>query len=136
MYNKRDMSAGSDDDEVPSTRAKRLNQNSFLKRSLKTLKLRQLLRDIAEARKLGVDLFTLSLDEFYARLEEARRQYRQHVNAGQRASTFLYDNGEDSEAGLDELTRKVLRDHDRHRKRRRSRSAKASPKRRRSAKKK
>ena len=96
---KRSMSAGSDeDDEVSSKRAKRLNQNSFLKRSLKTLKLRQLLRDITEARKLGVDLFTLSLDEFHARLEDARRQYRQHVNAGQRAGTFLYDNGEDSQA--------------------------------------
>ncbi len=48
-------------------------------------------------RKLGVDLFTLSLDEFYARLEEARRQYRQHVNAGRRADTFAYDNMEDSQ---------------------------------------
>ncbi len=132
MYYKKEMSAGSDD-EVPPKSSK--SQNSFLKRSLRTIKLRQLLRDIEEARTLGVDLFTLSLGEFYARLAEARRQIRQHMNSGQGADTFAYDMMEDTqnpwdESGLDDLKRKVLRDHDRHKKRRRSASRKASKSRR------
>ena len=130
MYNKTEMSAGY---EPPPKSSK--SQDSFLKRSLRTIKLRQLLHDIEEARTLGVDLFTLSLGEFYARLQEARRQLRQHMNSGQRADTFAYDNMEDAqnpwdESGLDELKRKVLRDHDRHKKRRRSASRKASKSRR------
>ena len=130
MYYKTEMSAGS---EAPPKSSK--SQDSFLKRSLRTIKLRQLLHDIEEPRTLGVDLFALSLGEFYARLAEARRQFRQHMNSGQRADTFAYDNMEDAqnpwdESGLDELKRKVLRDHDRHKKRRRSASRKASKSRR------
>ena len=133
MYNKTEMSAGSNDEAPPKSSK---SQDSFLKRSLRTIKLRQVLRDIEEARTLGVDLFTLSLGEFYARLAEVRRQLRQHMNSGQGADTFAYDNMEDaqirwaSEPGLDELKRKVLRDHDRHKKRRRSASRKASKSRR------
>ena len=132
MYNKTEMSAGSNDEAPPKSSK---SPNSFLKRSLRTIKLRQVLRDIEEARALGVDLFTLSLGEFYARLAEARRQLRQHMNSGQGADTFAYDMMEDTqnpwdESGLDELKRKVLRDHDRHKKRRRSASRKASKSRR------
>ncbi len=132
MYYKGEMSAGSDDEAPPKSSK---SQDSFLKRSLRTIKLRQLLRDIEEARTLGVDLFTLSLGEFYARLQEARQQLRQHMNSGQGADTFAYDMMEDTqnpwdESGLDDLKRKVLRDHDRHKKRRRSASRKASKSRR------
>ena len=88
MYNKTEMSAGSNDEAPPKSSK---SQDSFLKRSLRTIQLRQVLRDIEEARTLGVDLFTLSLGEFYARLQEARRQLRQHMNSGQGADTFAYD---------------------------------------------
>ena len=57
MYYKGEMSAGSDDEAPPKSSK---SQDSFLKRSLRTITLRQVLRDIEEARALGVDLFTLS----------------------------------------------------------------------------
>jgi hypothetical protein len=131
MCDKREMSAGSDD-EVPT---KRVSQNSFLKRSLKAIKLRQLLRDIEEARTYGVDIYSLDLGEFYGRLQEARQQYSQHMSTGPGAATFAYDMMEDTqipwdESGLDELKRKVLSDHDRNKKRRRSVSRKPSKSRR------
>eukprot|EP00969_Alexandrium_andersonii_P373463 15484106-Alexandrium_andersonii.AAC.1 len=96
-------------------RRSKSSRGSFAERHARSLKLKQILQDIAEARSYGIQLHELTLGELYSYLADARRQLHafQAAHAGQ---PFRYDPQESQQFpyeddGLDALEAAVLQAH-------------------------
>ena len=75
-----------------------------------SFKISKILKDIAEARNLGIELNSLTLSELHSSLKRARQQ-KQVFEKHHPDKVFRYDSGEDSQLpndGLDELKEKIL----------------------------
>ena len=76
-------------------------------------KVRRILRDIDEARRYGIQLHTISLNELYSSLKQARKQKNtfEKAHPHNTRNRFVYDPENDeqppSDDGLDELAYKV-----------------------------
>ena len=88
------------------------NKNSFRSGEAGQFKIRRILRDIEEAKSLGIQLHTISLNELYSSLRDARKEkagLEKHHH-----EKFVYDPMEDQQFphdtdGLDELAVKATR---------------------------
>ena len=89
----------------------KLKRNGFALRDAGSRKIKAILKDIDEARELGVELRQLSLADFYHYLTMARAQSQNHRNAGRSKDTFVFDDHEDTQNdwpnSLDDLRDRV-----------------------------
>ncbi len=105
---------------VGRTKSKgKVRKHSFKTREAGNMKIRTILRDIEEARSMGIQLHTISLNDLYSSLLAARKQkaeFEKHHH-----EKFVYDPMEDQQFphdtdGLDELATEATRGSRRKRK--------------------
>ena len=94
----------------PTSRRSR-KRDSFTHKHARSLKIKLILSDIAEARSYDIQLHELSLNELYAYLRDVRQQ-KLDWEARHPREKFLYDAGESQQFpyeddGLAELGRRV-----------------------------
>ncbi len=96
-----------------SYREPKRKRGSFTKResdSYKNRRVKQILKDIEEARSYGISLHAITLAELYSYLKDARRQKNAFLKQHPKGE-FAYDPMEDEQPplndGLDELGRAV-----------------------------
>ena len=80
-------------------------------------KLKQILRDIGDARELGINLYNdISLGQMYSMLRKARAQLKNHTGRGK----FIFDDLQDEQGpdddGLSDLEHRIRRQSKRGRK--------------------
>ncbi len=99
----------------PRRSPRKSSRSSYVGKLARSLKVTRILKDIAEARSLGIELSELSLNEMYASLQDARRQ-RAEYERQHPGRTFKYDSGEHrqlpyNDDGLDELKNMIIEEH-------------------------
>ena len=101
-------------------RSKRqFRKKSFRSGEASQYKVRKILKDVEEARSMGIQLHTLSLNELYNSLREARKQKAEFEK--HHRGKFVYDPMEDQQFpfhtdGLHELAVQAIRETRRKRK--------------------
>ena len=99
-------------------RSRRPSKRHSFKHAAGSFKLKQILKDIEDAKQLGIHLYNdISLNEMYSMLTHARQQLKAHNSSRGR---FKFDDMGDAQPygddGLDELTHKVRQQFKRSRK--------------------
>ena len=90
--------------------------NPSFTKQINVLKVRRVLKDIAEAKEYGVELNTLTLNELYRKLKETRLQHELFQKGHRSGEQFVYDSNEDQQnqfetEGLDDLKDRVVREY-------------------------
>jgi hypothetical protein len=103
----------------PTKHSSREKRRSFKRVAAKYdgYKLKQILRDIDEARQLGINLYNdISLGQMYSMLRKARAQLKNHTGR----SKFVFDDMQDEQGpdddGLLDLEHRIRRESKRGRK--------------------